>query len=85
MYYKHGDKAFGFYLSQIQKLKEYGENSQVKQDDTLRQNIKKDVHLGSISGGTDVVGVINICNINDKLLEKHLKYLSWNVKIVGHH
>jgi len=27
----------------IQKLKEYGENSQVKQDDTLRQNIKKDV------------------------------------------
>jgi hypothetical protein len=27
----------------IQKLKEYGENSQVKQDTTLRQNIKKDV------------------------------------------
>ena len=27
------------------------------------EHIKKDVHLGSISGGTDVVGVINICNI----------------------
>jgi len=26
------------------------------------KKIKKDVHLGSISGGTDVVGVINICN-----------------------
>lgn len=26
------------------------------------EKIKKDVHLGSISGGTDVVGVINICN-----------------------
>ena len=26
------------------------------------EKIKKDVHLGSISGGTDVAGVINICN-----------------------
>lgn len=29
----------------------------------IYQHIKNDVHLGSISGGTDVVGVINICNI----------------------
>ena len=28
----------------------------------IYEKIKKDVHLGSISGGTDVVGVINICN-----------------------
>ena len=28
----------------------------------IYNKIKKDVHLGSISGGTDVVGVINICN-----------------------
>ena len=33
----------------------------------IYEKIKKNVHLGSISGGTDVVGVINICNPFDNI------------------
>ncbi len=43
--------------------------------------IKKDVHLGSISGGTDVVGVINICNIFNNIYAGEIQSPSLGIDV----
>jgi len=45
------------------------------------EKIKKDVHLGSISGGTDVVGVINICNIFNNIYAGEIQSPSLGIDV----
>ena len=55
--------AKNYNLENLQTINSTGSPLVKESFEYVYENIKKDVLLGSFSGGTDVVGVINICNI----------------------
>jgi len=55
--------AKNYNLENLQTINSTGSPLVKESFEYVYKNIKKDVLLGSFSGGTDVVGVINICNI----------------------
>jgi acetoacetyl-CoA synthetase len=55
--------AKNYNLENLQTINSTGSPLVKESFEYVYENIKKDVLLGSFSGGTDIVGVINICNI----------------------
>ncbi len=55
--------AINYNLDNLRVINSTGSPLVKESFEYVYENIKKDVLLGSFSGGTDVVGVINICNM----------------------